>query len=269
MGTSRTCGIALLCGLGLLTLLTPAEAQEEKEPDPQRAMILRKVLLILRESDSFKACEFVNSLGDSSVVAQRYSDLLRDFYWQQRDVPRMVMFGRAGIQYCLRQAAACAKDEPDKAKKLLGAAKAIAYNLAANTWPGWKDEEITLTASDLAAGLDAARLNLRLANELGREGEVLGNAHWVLGAHYLAAEEGPQALEAFAAAADKFRQAKKPAHATMAVGYQGIANMTRPPTRDEGQKQFDESLAALKEMDTDEAKFFAEQLETAAKVLLK
>ena len=34
--------------------------------------------------------------------------------------------------------------------------KKLAYNLAADTWPGWNEPGIVITTSDLDAGLDAA-----------------------------------------------------------------------------------------------------------------
>lgn len=243
------------------------QAAQEK-PDPVRAMTFRQVLLILRDGDSFQACEYVNSLGQPAVVARRYTDLLQDFFWQQHDVPQMVMFGRAGIQHTLTAAAACAKEDPAVAKKLLTAARTMAYHLAVNTWPGWDDQNVELTGSDTAAGQDAARLNLRLAAQLGSGADVLAGAHWLAGAHYLAGRQREAAVEELAAAVDKFREAKKPAHTAMALGYIGIAKMTHQPTREEGKKQLDQAVAALEKLDNDEARSFVDQLTTAAKVFV-
>ena len=271
MRRAWTLSARLAWALLVVVLLNGAEAQEgeEKQADMQRAMILRRVLLIVRDGDSFQACEYVHSLGTPLVVAQRYSDLLQDLYWQEHDVPHMVMFGRAGIQYCLAEAVREAKGDAAAAKKLQSAAKTMAYHLAVNTWPGWDDQEVTLTASDTMAGFDAARLHLRLVTRLGGSDEVLANAHWLLGAHYLAAGQHQEALEALTAAAGRFRQAKKPVHATMAAGYCGIVKMTRQPTHDEGKEQLDKAVAVLVKLDTEEARSFVGQLHTAVKVLVK
>ncbi len=270
MRESRNLGTCLVWAACMLALLGRAEAQEEEKPtDPHRLMTLRRVLLIVRDGDSFQACDYVHSLGTPLVVAQRYSDLLQDLYWQQHDVPHAVIFGRAGIRYCLEQAARSAKEDPATAAKLKSAAKTMAYHLAVNTWPGWNDEHVKLTASDMAAGFDSARLNLRLATELGRNDETLGNAHWLLGAHHLAAERHQAALDEFSTAATKFRLAKKPAHVAMANGYAGIVHLTQQPTREDGRLQLDKAVAALDALNSDEARSFLDQLETAAKVFVK
>ena len=90
--------------------------------------------------------------------------------------------------------------------------KTYSLMLSGDSWPGGKDEGIEITASDLVAGIALARQNLRLAKELKRDDEVFANAHWLLGAHQLAA-----------------------------------------------------AIAALKQIDSDDAKFFAGQLESVGK----
>src|SRR5579872_5380750 len=102
--------------------------------------------------------------------------------YAHRDVAGMIVFGLAGIRYCLAKSQQRESSDPETSAELKGLAKAMAYNLGANTWPGWDDEGIILGGTDLAIGMHAALLNLRLAHELARGSEVMGNAHWLIGA---------------------------------------------------------------------------------------
>ena len=94
----------------------------------------------------------------------------------------MIALARAGIHRALFEADRVPTADPDAAEALRGQAKTIAYDLGANLWPGWQDEGIVLTPADLTTGLEAARLNLRLAEQLGRPALPRCNAHWLLGA---------------------------------------------------------------------------------------
>jgi len=140
--------------------------------------ILNTAIEIAETDDTFKAFAYLQSQGEPIVVAGHYSSVFRKVHREEKDVPLMVMFGRAGISYSLEQARVAEKTDEDAANKLKGYAKSIAYNLGANTWPGWNDKGIFIDNSSKKAGLDAARLNLRLAIDLKRNDEVLGNAHW-------------------------------------------------------------------------------------------
>ena len=243
-------------------------AEAADEPAPKKTIDFQEIADLVESGDSFEAMAILHERGRDvpGGIAGAYSNLMFNFYRKNQDVARMVMVGRAGIQYCLAEAVACSEQDPERAAKLRGTAKAMAYNLAANTWPSWDEKGITITTSDLAAGMDAARLNLRLARELERGSDVLGNAHWVLGAHHLAAGQRKEALDTFDVSAARFREANKPDYEQMAVGYRGITLMTDAATRAEGQREFDAALAALKKLDTDDARFFAAQLQSVAKV---
>lgn len=224
-----------------------------------------KAIAIAVEHDTFRANEFLQSQGEAAVVADLYSRLLRKIYREKKNVPLMVMLGRSGIDYTLAQSRAA---EPASALQLKGIAKEIAYNLGANTWPGWNDEGIVITKSDLAAGLDAARLNLSLAVELKRNDEAVANAHWLLGAQLLAAGKSEDAQQSFAEAAAKFRAAGKTQSEFMSRGYAGIAEMTAEKTKEVGKKKFDLAVEALLKDNSDDARFFVEQLQTASKVFV-
>jgi hypothetical protein len=227
-----------------------------------------KALAMAVEQDTFRANEFLQSQGEPAVVAELYSRLLRKLYSEKKNVALMVMLGRSGIDYTLAQARLAEADHAGEALKLKGIAKEIAYNLAANTWPGWNDEGIVITKADLAAGLDAARVNLRLGIELKRNDEALANAHWLLGAQLLAAGKPEVAQRSFAEAAARFRTAGKTSFELMASGYGGIAQMLDGSTKEAGKKKLDLALEGLLQDGSDDAKFFAGQLQTASKVFV-
>jgi hypothetical protein len=259
----------------LKTLLVPAffiihwsgdSMADDKTAAP--AASLDQALKIAEEHDTFRASEFLQSQGEPAAVADLYSRLLRKLYYEKKNVPLMVMLGRSGIDYTLAQARLAQAASPEKAAALKGIAKEIAYNLGANTWPGWKDDGIVISKSDLVAGLDAARLNLSLALELKRNDEALANAHWLLGAHLLAAGKPESAGLSFSEAVTRFRAAGKTQSQLMSSGYVGIAEMMVAPTKEQGSKKLDRAVEDLLKDGSDDARFFAEQLKTASQVFV-
>src|SRR4051794_17432075 len=87
-----------------------------------------------------------------------------DAYWKAKDLNGAVALLIDGI--ACGQAAA--KANPAEATQILGTVKAMAFNLASFTWPGWDEQGITITPEQLAAGRQAAELNYQLALELNR-----------------------------------------------------------------------------------------------------
>lgn len=264
MRTKRGTCIHLIAILGML-FSTQLTADQEKD-DPERVEILEEVKSLLRESDTFKAIEFVNSRGEPEVVADRYFDLVIDFYWKERGLSEVIVFAKAGIQYSLTKAQEFEEEDSEKAVKLRSIGKAMAYNLASFTWPGWNEEGIILSEGDLATGLDAAKLNLRLAYELSKPASAVSAAHWVLGAQHLAGASYDEAIEAFALAREKAREANDEASEWMNLGYIGIVRITDGSEKTEGEKEFHEAVEGLQKVDTEDAKFYTEQLRTALKV---
>jgi len=232
---------------------------------PDQAKVLQKVKSLLSGGDSLEAVKFVNGLGEPLDVAKRYAGLVGDFYSKERSIPDMITMGRAGLQYCLTRAEELAAEAPETAKSLKGVAKVISFNLAANAWPGWGEEGIVISRHDLLAGLDAAKLNLRMVKEL-KEGPVpLSTSYWAIGAQHLALSDYDKALEAFASSMEMATKGDDKGAQWLALGYIGITNILAGG-KDEGQKQLNEALADLQKIDTDDTKFFIDQLKTALKV---
>lgn len=260
-------GIYLLVILCLAVAIQQTTGQEKR--DPQRRAVLEKVKALLKSSDTFKAIEFINSQGKPGLVAKRYADLVNDLYWQEKALSDVVIIGRAGIQYCLTKAQDLAESDSAGAAQLKGTAKAIAYNLASYTWPGWDEKGIVISQADLIAGLDAAKLNLRLAIELNKGPKPLSMAYWALGAQYLTLGEYEEAVSAFDSSKEEAREGKDRASELLALGYIGVTRIAEGTKKSKGEKQLDEAVSGLEKLKTEDAKFFADQLRTVLKVFTK
>jgi hypothetical protein len=217
-----------------------------------------EVARLLDEQDSFAAVQFIVQQGTPPDVMRLFGDVAQWLYSARKDVAGMIAVTRAGIQFGLSEAARSSGHEADQ---LRGSAKALAFNLASNTWPGWQDAGITLTESDRHVGLDAAKLNLRLAIELRRDDLPLCNAHWILGAQQLADGQLEPARAAFARAAEHAQAAGRPEFVQMSRGYAAMTEVLAQPNG-AVHREFDECVAELRQLDTDDSRFFADQLES-------
>lgn len=259
--------IGLIAVLSILFCAQQVTGQEKG--DSERTMVLKQVKSLLKESDTFKAIEFVNSQGEPQVVAKRYSDLVKDLYWKEHTIPDVVTIARAGIQYCLTKTQELAKDDPEGAVQLQRMARVISYNLASFTWPGWDEKDIVISQHDLTAGLDAAKLHLRLVNELKEEPMRFSIAYWVLGAQYMAAGEHDKAIDAFVSSMERAKEANDKESELLALGYIGVIKIVQGEKKAEGQKQLDEAIEGFNKLNTEDSNFFIEQLKTALQVFAK
>lgn len=249
---SITSIILAMCAVGVLA----AAAQAAETPHGQLAGHCRDML---KGGDTFAVIQLLDEQPDPLLAANAYAALLNDLYWKDRYLPPAIAIGRAGIQHCLSRARQSV--DAQIADRLKGAAKAMAYNVGSFTWDGWDEQGISPGTTDLAIGMDAARLNLRLAVELKRDAGPTSDAHWLVGAHQLSAGE-------YAAARTSFAEARRLATGApaqlMADGYGAIAMvLAKEPL---GQAKFDEAIATLLKDGSEDAKFFAAQLKTAMDV---
>lgn len=217
-----------------------------------------EVARLLDEQDSFAAVQFIVQQGAPPDVMRHISDVAQWLYGERKDVAGMIALARAGIQFGLAEAE---RSPGEEAAQLRGSAKALAFNLASNTWPGWQDAGIELTSSDCHVGLDAAKLNLRLAIELQRDDLPLCNAHWILGAQQLAGGELETAKASFTKGAEHARAAGRPEFIQMCRGYGAMTEVLAQPNG-AVHREFDECVAELRKLDTDDSRFFADQLES-------
>ena len=93
-----------------------------------------------------EAYRFIEAGDDPSVLTLTYNNLAQTFYQQDKDVKTMIDAGRRGVKFALDNAARVENDAPQMVAKLKNVAKAISFNVGANTWPGWGDEGIEITA---------------------------------------------------------------------------------------------------------------------------
>ncbi len=232
--------------------------------------LLKKVVRLADKEDVVSAVVLLDSQGSPTEIAENYSLLVKHLYLPGKNVPQMILFARSGISFALREAKTCkTAGDAKTAAGLQGLAKTMAYNLGANTWPGWKDDGIKITATDIAIGLDAAKTNLRLGIELKRNDFILGNAYWLVGAQSLAAGDHKHAVAAFKKSATKFRAAKKNEFQLMATGYVALTRLVISPGDETAGMSFLTAVSKLQELDSDDAKFFASQLRTAKTVFVK
>ncbi len=223
---------------------------------PQLAALLPAATQLLRERDSYALVEMLEK-QEPRLAAAAYAQLQLNFYWQQKDIATVIAISRAGIQHSLGGAARA--ETPAEAAILRGQAKALAYNLASFTWPGWGEEGIALSQSAMRIGHDAARLNLRLATELKRPDDAMARAWWTFGAHELSAGRYEPAREAFVKGHAHAVKSPDKALALLLEGYTAMVDAlvkTDPAAR----APFDKVITALQADKEGDGRDYATQL---------
>lgn len=260
---SRYLAFVLLFALQSVLTSSLVSADDEKE---RLIAFLKDIDELVEGGEVSAAVKKIESLGDTTKVMRNYFVVTNHFYRNKRDVARMLSFGQAVMAYLLEQAAKVRESDVAQADKLTGYAKSMAYNISVNAWPGWNERGIKITPEQTKAAYQAAQENLRLGIELKRPADVMGNAHWLIGAQHLALKEPHKAIDQFEQAVKQFAIAKQPDYQHMAEGYIGITQLTQAATRDQGRKRLDKAIADLKARKTSDAKFFASQLKSVEKV---
>lgn len=232
------------------------------------AKLSDEILDLVARDGIFTACSAIESNPDEMTVARVYSTVAQAAYVKCKNVPMMAALATAGIHFCLRTADARTADSEAMAPKLKETAKVIAYNMAANTWPGWGDEGIVINPTDLAAALEAATVSLRLVEELDLGSSQVGNAHWIIGALHLAAGTHDKAIAAFVKSRAAFADTEEKVSILLAEGFIALTKKARRETREIGAKETEKILIALKAVGTEDAGFYAEQIETADRILV-
>ena len=228
--------------------------------------MVEQALQCLKEADTFTAIEFLNQQAEPLIVAETYNDLVKELYWQQRAITQVVAMSRAGIQYCFDQAEKVAAADMESAYTLRSAAKQLAYNLASYTWPGWNEPDIELAPLHVTAGLDAARVNLRLALELDKGDLPLSRAYWMLAGHLLAAKAVNGAEANYRRAAMYADRTDEEIDRLLALAFAALAHWTLKPKsngRRQNYKKAREDLAAV-----EDGAAYQEQLDNARDVFM-
>jgi len=218
-----------------------------------------ELLALVRDGTSFAAIERIVLEPDPEHAAAAFAKLAQHFYSVEKKLSASVAIRRAGIQFCL-----CYTADPTKRPVLRARAKAMAFNLGAATWPGWGEDGIVITTADLHAGLDAARLNLRLARELEKGPLAESRGHWLVGAHHLARAEDDAALAEFTRARERARDANDVDNELLNAGYAALVGTLRGNT--EANAELTGVVARLRGAPGNEGPFFAEQIEKALEI---
>jgi hypothetical protein len=219
---------------------------------------------IIAGGDSMLVIERVEKKGEPIAIAAAYLKLANDLYWKSKDLPASVAVSRAGIHFSLSAAVRDGANEEVR-EKLRGNAKAMAFNLGSFTWPGWDEKGIVITPADLWIGYDAARLNLRLAEELKKPPKTLASAQWLLGAQALARKSYDEAMGCFAMFAEL---ADTEPDRLVAVGYASLAHLMANREVDRHATVFQQSVKLLAASPLADGPFFAQQLQVAHRVFV-
>lgn len=229
-------------------------------------LLVETLVDLIRDQRLDEAFSIVDAVEDLTALRTALTGIVKSLYRDHHDVANMVVAGQAGVAYCLRRAT----DAPDEAtaRELKRLGKAIAYNSAANCWPGWGDPGITVEAAHVSAGLALAveSRDLVLALDLGPV--ELGTADWLVGALEFAAGRADAARQAFEQAERLFAEADRTRQALMARGYAGLARKVDPQLHAEGERMLGEAVTQLKADGSKEALFFVDQLATAERLLI-
>lgn len=229
------------------------------EPSP----LIATALKTLRNSGVDAVIAQLNALDPADAV-DAYATMQGEFYWKLKDLPAVVAISQAGIAIALKAADDASTPEP--ANTLRGKAKAIAYNLASFTWRGWDEPGITIDDAAAAAGMEAATLNLQLAEKLNRPAKAKANAHWAIGAHHLAARRFTEATAAFAKGKSLAASTREPAFEQMFDGYIALVEDLATPGV-ATQLKLDGLISRLESEGSDDAAEYARQLTVARGVL--
>jgi hypothetical protein len=218
------------------------------------------LVTLLEHVDAFAVAEHLQALGTPSEVSNAYDQLLRNAYWEHKDLRLVMLLGTAGIYYNFAHAKLAADDETRLGFK--SGAKRLAYNMGSFSWPGWDEPGIVITTADKVRGLEAARLNLRLAIELQKPFDKIRAGAWLLGAQLLSAGSVEEALFQFRYAVPE----KSDKDYGLFCGYVLLAE--RMNEVEGAEERWEEHLAHLRTFSTEESKFAETQLLTAYRVFV-
>ena len=222
---------------------------------------------LIRSGRVSDAISIIDSHAEPIAIGSALNSVVKKLYREYSDVTGMITAGNLGLEYCLRKSAAAS--DVDKRRELQRLGKTIAFNTAANCWPGWGDPGIIIEATHLNEGLNLAERSRDLVQELALGPREQGTAHWLVGALELAAGRFDAARVAFEQAEQISLTADAMSvHALMARGYIALARKADPQSRPEGINALSEALECLRAEGSKEAVFFADQLVTADRVLL-
>lgn len=203
------------------------------------------------------------AIADTQIALEGLARLCQRAYRDLKSVSAMTAIAWAAVEFGQR----CATASPDSesANRYKARVRALAYNAAANCWPGWGDL-VEINSADIAEGLKLAERNYALVEELGLAGKQIGGALWLIGALQMAIGQLSAATAQFQRAEETFDAAHLPVYAAMARGYAALANKALPGSHLRGSESLAAILLSLRALESREAQFFADQLATADRI---
>jgi hypothetical protein len=199
-------------------------------------------------------------------VSRRYADVAKALYKERKDITQMLAVAKAGIEYCLDAAECLTSKDPATSETLKTNAKVMAYNAAANSWPGWGDEGVVIEKPHIQDAIELATRSLQLVEELKLGDRQRGNGHWLIGALHIAGGRSNEAIAALTRARDAFRTGGARAYELMALGYIAVARK-RGDAGERHADELDEICRQLQQDGSPDAMAFFQQLKTADRLL--
>lgn len=230
--------------------------------DEEFDSLLSRAKSLLKSADTMAAVEYLSRAEDPVVVMKVYRDLVTQLYWKERNLPAVIPLAWSGIHYGMTYP--MGKGTGELRHDLLGLAKTLAYNLASFTWPGWDEPMAAVRPTLAAVGLDAAKLNMRLAEELNKGDLPMCRGHWMLGALLMANGELERAKEQFDESVCYAERAESFAEVWLARGFAALTRWLDSPGDGEVLAEIRRHLTRLEGLE--HGADFQNQIRTAARV---
>jgi len=237
-----------------------------EETDPKQDALGARALGAFDAQGIEQAVSVITSCGDPVEAGAAFAALGKALYRDRKDMTAMIAVGEAGVTFCLQEARTAV--DAAATATLKKRARGIAFNTAANCWPGWGDDSIRIDKNHLQSGLALAGICRDLVNELQLGQKALGGADWLIGALKLAAGRPSEASGDFERARRAFEVGGDAAYELMARGYVALARKADPISAAAGTHEFSTALQELSKEGSKDALFFAEQLVVAERTLL-
>ncbi len=174
-----------------------------EEDTSAREANLVSLLALVQTGKVVDAISRVEAISNPMEASGAFIELSRQVYRKLKNVSSMVALGNAGTEFALLKAASSGNSAD--AEKLKEYAKILAFNTAANCWPGWGDVGIVIKTDHLKAGLKLAGLSRELVAELNLGHKQRGTAHWLIGALDLAMGQYAEARAELQRAKEEFQ----------------------------------------------------------------
>jgi hypothetical protein len=224
------------------------------------------LLALVQAGKVVEAISIVEAIPNPMDAAVAFMELSKQVYRELQDISSMVALGNAGTQFALLKAAS--SENSADAARLRTYAKTLAFNTAANCWPGWGDAGIDIKKHHMQAGLKLAMLCRDLVVELNLGHKPCGTAHWLIGALDLAMGQYAEALAELQRSKVEFQAVGDSDCVLMAEGYVALTLKAQPESRVAGDHELARILPLLGNRGSKDAQFFANQLITAERVLI-